>query len=83
VTYAVPEGPPALFVWRRAAHRVARWSGPERVSPEWWRDRPGTRARDYFRVEDAEGRRFWLFREGNARRTGGGRAALVHARQFA
>ena len=64
VVYAVPEGPPAQFVWRRVTHRVTRFAGPERVGPEWWRDRPGTRLRDYYRVEDHEGRRFWLYREG-------------------
>jgi protein ImuB len=64
VLYAVPEGPPAQFTWRRVAHRVVRAAGPERIAPEWWRDRPGTRLRDYYRVEDEEGRRFWIFREG-------------------
>lgn len=64
MVYAVPEGPPAQFVWRRATHRVVRFAGPERLGPEWWRDRPGTRLRDYYRVEDGDGRRFWLFREG-------------------
>ncbi|EYD76273.1 DNA polymerase-like protein [Rubellimicrobium mesophilum DSM 19309] len=64
VIYAVPEGPPAQFVWRRVTHRVARFAGPERIAPEWWRDPPGTRLRDYWRIEDQEGRRFWLYREG-------------------
>ena len=64
VLYAVPEGPPAQFVWRRLTHRVARFAGPERIAPEWWRDRPGARLRDYYRVEDQSGRRFWIFREG-------------------
>jgi protein ImuB len=64
VLYAVPEGPPAQFVWRRVTHRVTRFAGPERIGPEWWRDRPGTRLRDYFRVEDQDGRRLWLYREG-------------------
>ncbi len=64
VVYAVPEGPPAQFVWRRQTHRVARWQGPERIAPEWWHDRPGTRLRDYFRIEDERGRRFWMYREG-------------------
>ncbi|WP_334061325.1 Y-family DNA polymerase [Limimaricola cinnabarinus] len=64
VLYAVPEGPPAQFVWRRQRLRVARFAGPERIAPEWWRDRPGTRLRDYFRIEDHTGRRFWLYREG-------------------
>lgn len=64
VLYAVPEGPPAQFVWRRITHRVTRFSGPERIAPEWWRDSPGTRLRDYYRVEDHFGQRFWLYRDG-------------------
>jgi protein ImuB len=64
VLYAVPEGPPAQFIWRRQTHRVTRYAGPERIAPEWWKDRPGTRLRDYFKVEDQAGRRIWLYREG-------------------
>lgn len=64
VLYAVPEGPPAQFVWRRQTHRVTRYAGPERIAPEWWHDRPGTRLRDYFKVEDQTGQRLWLYREG-------------------
>ncbi|WP_193345399.1 Y-family DNA polymerase [Jannaschia sp. CCS1] len=64
VLYAVPEGPPAQFVWRRQTHRVMRYSGPERIAPEWWKDRPGTRLRDYFKVENHAGQRIWLYREG-------------------
>ncbi|MFK7835220.1 MAG: DNA polymerase Y family protein [Sulfitobacter sp.] len=64
VLYAVPEGPPARFRWRRVSYLTARFEGPERVAPEWWRDRPGTRLRDYYKVEVQDGRRFWLFREG-------------------
>jgi protein ImuB len=61
----VPEGPPLRFRWRRVTHHVARAEGPERIAPEWWREADRGRAtRDYFRVEDAEGRRYWLFREG-------------------
>jgi protein ImuB len=61
----VPDGPPARFRWRRALHDVARAEGPERIAPEWWRDgaRPPL-TRDYFRIEDRQGHRFWLFREG-------------------
>lgn len=66
VLYAVPDGPPALFVWRRQQIAVARHAGPERIAPEWWQDNPGTRLRDYFRIEDATGRRLWLYREGLA-----------------
>jgi protein ImuB len=61
----VPEGPPLRFRWRRAMYEVARAEGPERIAPEWWRPENEARAtRDYYRVEDAEGRRYWLFREG-------------------
>lgn len=62
-TAAVPDGPPLHFRWRRALYRVARAEGPERIAPEWWRDADAL-TRDYFRVEDASGHRFWLFREG-------------------
>ncbi len=64
VVYAVPEGPPVQFIWRRQTHRVARFNGPERIAPEWWHDHPGTRLRDYFKVEDQGGKRLWLYREG-------------------
>jgi protein ImuB len=60
----VPDGPPIRFRWRRLLHEVRRAEGPERIAPEWWRREPGTPTRDYFRVEDAQGRRFWLYREG-------------------
>jgi len=64
VLYAVPEGPPARFRWRRVIYLTGRQEGPERIAPEWWRDRPGTRLRDYYRVEVQDGRRFWIFRDG-------------------
>ena len=54
-------------------HRIVRAEGPERLTPEWWRERPATwAARDYYRIEDEQGARFWIFREtpraGNAER---------------
>ncbi|RVT83512.1 DNA polymerase Y family protein [Rhodobacteraceae bacterium CCMM004] len=64
VIYAVPEGPPTQFRWRRTMYQAVRHAGPERIAPEWWRDRPGTRLRDYYKVEVQDGRRFWLYREG-------------------
>jgi protein ImuB len=64
VLYGLPDGPPAQFVWRRRAHRVTRYAGPERIAPEWWRDQSGTRLRDYYRVEVEGGGRFWIYREG-------------------
>jgi protein ImuB len=64
VIYATPEGMPRRFVWRRAGHDIARAQGPERIAPEWWRQPSSARLRDYYRVEDATGRRFWIYREG-------------------
>ena len=58
----VPDGPPVLFRWRGRVHRVARASGPERIADEWWHERAPTR--DYYRIEDQAGARFWLYREG-------------------
>jgi protein ImuB len=60
----VPEGPPRQFRWRRALHRVVRSEGPERIAPEWWRSSERHPTRDYFRIEDDAGRRYWLYREG-------------------
>jgi protein ImuB len=61
----VPDGPPRRFRWRQSTHDVTRYEGPERISAEWWRRRnmKGL-TRDYYRVEDENGRRFWLFRHG-------------------
>ena len=64
VIYATPEGMPRRFVWRRAVHDIARVEGPERIAPEWWRQPSSTRLRDYYRVEDSSGRRYWIYREG-------------------
>nr|WP_286207885.1 DNA polymerase Y family protein [Hephaestia sp. MAHUQ-44] len=61
----VPDGPPHRFRWRRALHEVRRFEGPERIAAEWWRRKDGKGlTRDYYRVEDARGRRFWVFRHG-------------------
>jgi protein ImuB len=60
----VPDGPPARFQWRRATHKVVHVEGPERVAMEWWRPQGAMLTRDYFRVEDEEGSRFWLYRDG-------------------
>ncbi len=61
----VPDGPPRRFRWRRQTYTVVNHEGPERIAAEWWRrrDMKGL-TRDYFRVEDSEGQRFWLFRHG-------------------
>jgi len=69
VIFETPDHPPTLFKWRHVAHRIVRADGPERISPEWWRDANGE-TRDYYRVEDEAGQRFWLYREGFHERPG-------------
>ena len=62
----LPDHPPVAFTWRRIRHRVRHADGPERIAGEWWkRDGEMRSVRDYFRVEDEEGRRYWLFRRGD------------------
>jgi protein ImuB len=68
VTALLPDDPPRQFRWRGRTHVVRRAEGPERVGEEWWRREIGQvcvdHMRDYYRVEDAEGARFWVFRAG-------------------
>jgi protein ImuB len=78
VTALVPEGPPRRFRWRGVTYDVTGAQGPERIGAEWWRhpvpfpapqageerEREQVPTRDYYLVEDAEGHRFWLYREG-------------------
>ncbi|PWJ14458.1 protein ImuB [Jannaschia seohaensis] len=66
VLYTVPEGPPIRFRWRRKPFLIQRHQGPERIAPEWWQAPASARLRDYYKVEVADGARFWLFREGVA-----------------
>ncbi len=66
VVAELPDQPPRRFTWRGERHQVVRGDGPERITGEWWRRGAERDAvRDYFRVEDEEGRRFWLFRRGD------------------
>jgi protein ImuB len=64
VIASVPSGPPRRFTWRNAQHRVVQAEGPERIAMEWWRHVAPQMTRDYFRVEDESGNRFWLYRDG-------------------
>ncbi len=70
VIAGVPDGPPQRFRWKGNLHEVRLAEGPERIGAEWWRKRTGhlvegkQPTRDYYRIEDAEGRRYWLFRHG-------------------
>jgi len=70
----IPEGAPYRFRWRRVLHEVTIAYGPERISPEWWDGLVGeshagakghnSKTRDYYRIEDTQGHRFWLYRDG-------------------
>jgi protein ImuB len=66
VLYASPDGVPQRFRWRGAVREVVRVEGPERIAPEWWRERSTARLRDYYRIEDDGGRRYWIYRQGIA-----------------
>jgi protein ImuB len=60
----IPDGPPLRFRWRSALHHVVMADGPERIAPEWWRSGGEMPVRDYYRVQDSLGRRFWIYRAG-------------------
>jgi protein ImuB len=66
----VPDGPPHRFRWKRKLHEVRLYEGPERIAAEWWKKKGGEQngrgglTRDYYRIEDMRGRRYWLFRHG-------------------
>jgi len=70
VVAPVPDDPPLMFRWRKIQHRVCRADGPERLCGEWWCEDgiedglENDTVRDYYQVEDTDGRRFWLYREG-------------------
>jgi protein ImuB len=64
VIAAVPDGPPLRLTWRRVTRKITRSEGPERIAPEWWKLASGERPRDYYRIEDEQGRRYWIFRDG-------------------
>jgi protein ImuB len=66
VLYASPDGYPQRFRWRGGVREVVRVEGPERIAPEWWRERSTVRLRDYYRIEDEAGRRYWIYRSGLA-----------------
>lgn len=62
----LPDQPPRRFEWRGRAYKVVAGDGPERIHGEWWRrDAEVWAVRDYYRVEDGEGGRWWVFRRGD------------------
>lgn len=79
VLVEMPDKPPVRFEWRRKAHRVVRADGPERIAPEWWRNsKTRQQTRDYYRVEDDAGHRFWLYRDGLYKRKNDMPAWFIH-----
>ncbi|SIS54866.1 protein ImuB [Paracoccus saliphilus] len=75
-----PDSPPARFEWRCKTHRVTRAEGPERIAPEWWLTHEGAdrTTRDYYRIEDEAGHRFWLYRDGLYDRVGDTPRWFIH-----
>jgi len=63
VTAPIPDYPPMLFHFRGRLHRIRKADGPERIETEWWLQEG--EHRDYYAVEDEEGKRYWLFRTGH------------------
>jgi protein ImuB len=54
------DGHPILFNHKGTVHDLKYAVGPERIAGRWWDGRPKTR--DYFDVENGDGKRFWIFR---------------------
>lgn len=63
VTAPIPDYPPMLFRYKGKLHKIIRADGPERIAQEWWLQQG--QHRDYYRVEDETGNRYWLFRLGH------------------
>ncbi len=63
VAAPIPDYPPLHFRYKNKLHTVCKADGPERIEQEWWLNRG--EHRDYYTVEDEEGKRYWLFRLGH------------------
>ena len=63
VSAPVPDYPPMNFQYKGKLHKIVKADGPERIEQEWWIHEG--EHRDYYAVEDEEGRRYWLFRSGH------------------
>ncbi|MCW0484616.1 Y-family DNA polymerase [Gaoshiqia sediminis] len=62
VMAVLPDHPPMHFRYKDEIIRIVRADGPERIEQEWWLQ--SGPPRDYYRVEDESGARYWLFRLG-------------------
>jgi protein ImuB len=65
VVLRAPDGPVVSMQCRGDIHRIVTSIGPERITPRWWLTPPDRtpRPRDYFKVQDADGRWYWLYRK--------------------
>lgn len=63
VSAPIPDYPPMLFRYKGEVHHLKKADGPERIEREWWIEKG--EHRDYYYVEDEQGRRYWLFRLGH------------------
>ncbi len=63
VTAPIPDYPPMNFRYRNVLHVIVKADGPERIEQEWWLQQGDHR--DYYYVEDEQGKRYWLFRLGH------------------
>lgn len=63
VSAPIPDYPPMLFRRKGNVHKIVKAEGPERIEQEWWLQQG--QHRDYYRVEDDAGHRYWLFRLGH------------------
>ncbi len=62
VMVMLPDYPPLHFRYKENIIKIVRADGPERIEQEWWLQT--SPPRDYYRVEDENGARYWLFRLG-------------------
>jgi protein ImuB len=63
VAAPIPDYPPMLFRYKGLVHNIRKADGPERIETEWWLQEG--QHRDYYSVEDDQGNRYWIFREGH------------------
>jgi protein ImuB len=66
----LPDKPPSWISWRGERLNIVSGFGPERIAPEWWRGNLSEQKaldlklaeRDYFTLQDNQGRWLWVFR---------------------
>ncbi len=63
VTAPIPDYPPMNFQYQEKMHKIIKADGPERIEQEWWIQEG--MSRDYYQVEDDNGNRYWIFRQGH------------------